>query len=188
MSLRNTGRRMHTPKISLSKSDISPERLYPFPRSRFLEKLMVNIGVSWNRKTNIFFINPQKTKVDQNCYIDLLNTSLLRACRRHYPGNDFELLQDSAPSHRAEVMQQFLWQNTLDFIAADEWASYSPDLNPFRWLHLGYRTCMIWCTKADGFRLQVHRTWKKQSITNGRISPLRQFENSVHDGKSTECS
>ena len=27
-------------------------------------------------------------------------------------------------------MQQFLRQNTPDFIAADEWASYSPDLNP----------------------------------------------------------
>ena len=27
-------------------------------------------------------------------------------------------------------MQQFLWQNTPDFIAADEWPSYSPDLNP----------------------------------------------------------
>ena len=27
-------------------------------------------------------------------------------------------------------MQQFLRQNTPDFIAADEWASYSTDLNP----------------------------------------------------------
>jgi len=36
----------------------------------------------------------------------------------------------SAPSHRAKVTQQFLRQNTPDFIAADEWASYSRDLNP----------------------------------------------------------
>jgi len=28
------------------------------------------------------------------------------------------------------VAQQFLWQNTPDFIAAGEWSSYSPDLNP----------------------------------------------------------
>jgi len=91
---------------------------------------MESIGVSWNRKTRIFFINPRKTKVDQNCYIDLVKTSLLPECRRHYLGNDFEFQQDSVPSHRAKVTQQFLWQNTLDFIAADEWASYSPDLNP----------------------------------------------------------
>jgi len=51
---------------------------------------MVNIGVSWNRKTNIFFISPQKTKVYQNCYIDVLTTSLLPEFRRHYPGNDLK--------------------------------------------------------------------------------------------------
>ena len=39
-------------------------------------------------------------------------------------------MQDNAPSHRAKATQQFLRQNTPDFIAADEWASYSSDLNP----------------------------------------------------------
>ena len=47
-----------------------------------------------------------------------------------YLGNDFEFLQDSVPSHNAKVTQQFLRQNTPDFIAIDELASYSPDLNP----------------------------------------------------------
>jgi len=76
------------------------------------------------------FIDPQKTKVYHNCYIDLLKTSLLPECRWLYPGNDFEFLQDSVPSHRAKVTQQFLRHKTPDFIAADEWASYSPDVNP----------------------------------------------------------
>jgi len=71
----------------------------------------------------LFFIDQQKTKVDQNCDTDLLKTSLLSECRRLYPGNDFEFLQDSVPSHHAKVMQQFLRQNTQDFIAADEWTS-----------------------------------------------------------------
>ena len=53
-----------------------------------------------------FSLIRKKTKVDQNCYIDLLKTSLLPECRRLYPGNDFEFLRDSAPSHRAKVMQQ----------------------------------------------------------------------------------
>jgi len=90
---------------------------------------MVSVGVSWSGKTDVFFIDPQKTKVDQNCYIDLLKTSLLPECRRLYVGNDFEFLQSSVPSHRAKVTQQFLRLSTPDFIAADEWASYSPDLN-----------------------------------------------------------
>jgi len=36
-------------------------------------------------------------------------------------------MQDSAPSYHAKATQQFLSQNTPDFRAADEWASYSPD-------------------------------------------------------------
>jgi len=82
------------------------------------------------KKTGIFFIDTEKMKVDQNFYIDLLKTSLLPKCRQLYPGNDFVFIQDSVPSHCAKVTQQFLWQNTPDFIAADELASYSPDLNP----------------------------------------------------------
>ena len=77
---------------------------------------MVSVGVSWSGKTDVCFIDPQKTTVDQNCYIALLKTSLLPECRRHYPGNDVEFLQDSVLSHRAKVTQQFLQQNTPDFI------------------------------------------------------------------------
>jgi len=39
-------------------------------------------------------------------------------------------MQDSASSHCAKAMQQFLQQNTPDFVAADELASYSPDRKP----------------------------------------------------------
>jgi len=116
-----TGWRRHTPKINSLKSDISPERLY-HSRSGFSKKLMVSVGVSWSGKTDVFFIDPQKTKVDQNCYIDLLKPlsgQWLLVHARH-----------SVLSHRAKMMPQFLRQNTPDFIAADEWASYSPDLSP----------------------------------------------------------
>ena len=77
---------------------------------------MVSV-LEW-KKNGIVFNDPQKTKVDQNCYIDLLKTSLQPECRRHYPSNDFVFQQDSVPSHRAKVTQQFLRQNTPDFIAA----------------------------------------------------------------------
>jgi len=77
------------------------ERLY-HSRSRFSKKVMVSIGVSWNRKIGIFFIDPQKTKVDQNCYIDLLKTSY---CLNvvDYPGIDFVFMQDNAPSYHAKA-------------------------------------------------------------------------------------
>ena len=70
-------------------------------RNRF-SKLMVSAGVvEWkNRK---FFIDPQKTKVNQKTYIDFLKTSLLPQCRRLYLDNDFVFMQDSTPSHRAKA-------------------------------------------------------------------------------------
>jgi len=38
-------------------------------------------------------------------------------------------MQDSAPSHRAKATQNFLWDNTPDFISLQEWTPHSPDLN-----------------------------------------------------------
>jgi len=37
---------------------------------------------------------------------------------------------ESAPSHRAKATQNFLQDNTPDFISSQEWTSHSPDLNP----------------------------------------------------------
>jgi len=39
-------------------------------------------------------------------------------------------MQDSAPSHRAKATQNFLRDNTPDFISSQKWTSHSPDLNP----------------------------------------------------------
>ena len=91
---------------------------------------MVSAGVSWNWKTEIFFIDPQKTKVNQKTYIDFLKTSLLPECRCLYPDNNFVFMQDSAPSHRAKATQNFLRDNTPDFSSSQKWTSHSPDLNP----------------------------------------------------------
>lgn len=40
--------------------------------------------MSWNGKTEIFFIDPQKTKVNQKSYSDFLKMSLLPECRCLY--------------------------------------------------------------------------------------------------------
>jgi len=80
-------------------------------------------------KTEIF-IDPQKTKVNQKTSTDFLKTSLLSKCRRLYPDNDFVFMQDSAPSHRARATQNFLRDNTPDFISSQQRTPHSPDLNP----------------------------------------------------------
>ena len=39
-------------------------------------------------------------------------------------------MQDSAPLQRAKATQNFLRDNTPDFISSQEWTPHSPDLNP----------------------------------------------------------
>ena len=110
-SLRNTGWSMHFLKISLSKSDISPEQLH-HSRSRFSEKLKVRVRVSWSRRL-VFFADLQKTKVDQNCYIDLLKTSLLPECHLLYPGSDFIFMQDTVLYHTMQKWHNSFYDKTL---------------------------------------------------------------------------
>ena len=77
----------------------------------------------------------------------------------------------------------FLRQNTLDFIVADECASYSSDLNP-----LGY---CIWGILQDlvykGRRLPFANLQDLRDNQNKWIemrAPLRQFENPFHNEKN----
>jgi len=136
---------------------------------------MVSVGVSWSGKTDVYFNDQQKTNVDQNCYIDLLKTSLLPECCWHYLDSDFKFLQDSVPSHHAKVMQQFLRQNTPDFVAADEWALYSPDLNPLNYCiwdilqDLVYERPWLLFANLQDLKEAIKNKWTEVSIETVRI-------------------
>jgi len=75
----------------------------------------------------VFFTDSQKTKVDQNGYIEDFLTVWLSLT---LSGQWLRLHADTVLHHTTlKVMQQFLRQNIPDFTAANEWASYSPDFN-----------------------------------------------------------
>jgi len=59
-------------------------------------------------------------------------------------------MQDSVLSHHAKVTQQFLRQNTPYFIAADECASYSPDLNPLNYCIWDILQDLVYVCKFTG--------------------------------------
>src|SRR6218665_1153239 len=60
----------------------------------------------------------------------LLRDKLIFEYRRFYPDDNCIFQQDSPPSHRCRLAQQFLQANTPDFIHSDAWPPNSPDLNP----------------------------------------------------------
>jgi len=105
------------------KSDICPNRLYHH-RNRFSKKLMVSAGVLWNGKTEFFSSALKRLQST----IRLILTFWWRPCCH----NAAVCIQTmiSSPSHHDKANQNFLPDNTPDFISSQEWTPHSPDLNP----------------------------------------------------------
>ena len=154
-------------------------------RNRF-SKLMVSAGVvEWKNRN--FFIDPQKTKVNQKIYIDFLKTFLLPECRRLYLDSDIVFLQDSAPSHRAKATQNFLRDNTPDFISSQEWTPHSPDLNPLDYSVWVFGiSCKNLSTKEGENHLRISKVFRMLSETNGTMSMTIQSEKLHCSGKGVQ--
>jgi len=144
MSLRNTGWRRQTPKINLSKGDISPERLY---HSRYRFSKADGKRRSFLEWKNLCFFH---WSAENKTWPELL----------HWSAEDF--------------------LTGLNFVDIIRGVTLNSCKTVFR------HTAQKW-QQANDFRLQVYRTSKRQSKTNGRRSPLRQFGNPLHNEKTTEC-
>jgi len=74
------------------------------------------------------------------------------------------------------VTQQFLRQNTPDFIATDEWASYSPDLIPSDYCiwdslqDLVYEGRRLPFASLQDLKDAIKNIWKKVTIETVRKS------------------
>ena len=71
-------------------------------------------------------------------------------------------------SHRANATQNFLWDNTPDFISWQEWTPHSPDLNP-----LDYSVWDILqnlSSKEGVNRLRISKIFRMLSETNDTIT------------------
>ena len=115
---------------SLSKkNEVHPSRLY-HATSTFSKKIMVSAAVSVSGKSELFFIDPQKTKVNADVYIDHLDKQLLPSIRKVLKSRQFFFMQDNAPSHSAKKTQAFLETAAPNFLHSTDWPPSSPDLNP----------------------------------------------------------
>jgi len=133
------------------------------------------------KKTKKIFIDPQKTKVNQKTCIDFLKTSLLPECRRLYPDNDFVFMQDSAPSHRAKATQNFLRNNTPDFISLQESTPHSSYLNPLDYSVWDILQELVYEGRREPLR--ILKLFRMLSETNGTMSMTRQSEKLYCSGK-----
>ena len=78
---------------------------------------MVSAVTTWKGVSQPFFIGGNRIKVN--------------VVEAMYPNKDFTFVQDSAPSHRANQLQNFLKQNLKSrFVNNTDWPPKSPDCNP----------------------------------------------------------
>lgn len=112
------------------KSDIPAENLF-HPQNRQSQKIMVSACVSWKGATKPFFVNDNGLKVNGKSYKKHLSKELLPNVQHLLQHERWIFLQDSAPSHRATLVQELLKEKlNRRFVKHTEWPPSSPDCNP----------------------------------------------------------
>ena len=98
------------------------------------EKIMVPACVTWKGATKPFFVNEDGLKVNAKAYQKHLEKQLFPEVGRLMNDTSWIFLQDSAPSHRSNLVQNFLNERLVSkFIKHTEWLPSSPDYNPLNY-------------------------------------------------------
>ena len=69
---------------------------------------MVSAGISWYGATKLFFVNENGIKVTKENYCKHLGKQLFPAIKKLVKHDDWIFVQDSAPSHQWNFIQEFL--------------------------------------------------------------------------------
>ena len=86
--------------------------------------------ITWKGVSQPFFIGGNGIKVNETSYPKHLRDDLIPAVEAMYPNKDFTFVQDSAPSHCANQMQNFLKQRLRSrFVKNTDGPPKSPDCN-----------------------------------------------------------
>ena len=88
------------------KKAVQLERLYS-EGNKFLKKVMVSVVITWKGVSQPFFIAGNGIKVNGASYLKHLSDDLIPAAQAMHPNKDFTFVQDSAPLHRANQVQNF---------------------------------------------------------------------------------
>ena len=95
---------------------------------------MVSACIMWYGATKSFFVNNKGLKVNAKRYKAHLERKLLPNIENMMKRKEWIFIKDSAPSHRANLVQDFLLEKlSKRFVKYSEWPPTSPDCNP-----LGY--------------------------------------------------
>ena len=112
------------------KGDISDDRFF-HSTNRQSKKVMVSTCITRYGATKPFFINNKGLKVNAKRYKTHLEKELVPYIESMMTRKDWIFIQDSAPSHRENLVQDFLLEKlNKRFVKYSEWPPTSPDCNP----------------------------------------------------------
>uniref|UniRef100_A0AC35TPM9 DDE_3 domain-containing protein n=1 Tax=Rhabditophanes sp. KR3021 TaxID=114890 RepID=A0AC35TPM9_9BILA len=126
------------------------------------KSVMVWAGVCGLAKTPLIFIE-EGVKVNKEVYTNDILDKVVTPWARQVFGKDYWMFQqDSAPSHKSHLAQNYCRDNFPDFIALEEWPPYSPDLNPMDysiWSILETKACAKPHANLASLKKALKKAW-----------------------------
>ncbi|XGW03855.1 hypothetical protein V3C99_015196, partial [Haemonchus contortus] len=124
-------------------------------------------------KTLMIFVDPG-VKIYKDYYLKtILEDVLLPWANSNFNGRPWTFQQDSAPSHKAKIVQAWCKSELPDFISAEEWPASSPDLKPpdyNLWSYLESKACATSHPNLDSLKASLTREWDE--IDDALLRPI----------------
>ena len=120
-------------------------------------EFMVSAAISWYGTTKPFFVNENGIKVNKDNYCKHLTKQLFPATKTLVKRDDWTFVQDSTPSHRSNLVQDFLEKSLKRrLVKCVKWPPSSLNVNP-----LDYFFWDLVETKYIKTELAIHSVQKK---------------------------
>ena len=150
-----------------------PERVRTVQRFQKPGSVMVWGAVSSGGKFPLVFVE-SGVKVNAAYYREEILEGCLKAeAHRVFGQGQWTFQQDSAPAHKAKVVQEWCQAEIPDFITSSQWPPSSPDLNPLDyaiWGILEAKVNAIKNTSLDSLKKCLRAEWGKLSMNHVRDS------------------
>lgn len=120
----------------------------------------------------------------QNYLDDILKKEVLPWAQRHFGQANWTYQQDSAPAHKANVVQAWCKGNFPDFISSAEWPPNSPDLNPLDYSVWGIMKAKVGAARhpnLTSLRKALEKEWDDLDVC--RRGGVSQKTQGMYQGK-----
>lgn len=143
------------------------------PRYQNTSAVMVFGAFSQKGKLPLKF-NEKGVKINKEYYLkEVLQGHVLPKAKALYGEDPYVFQQDSAPAHKAKLVQAWCKSNFPDFISTEEWPASLPDLNPLDFFGWGYLLKELQHKKIfslEQFKQVLSQIWDEISQEMVRVS------------------